>query len=410
MRILHTGDWHLGQKFLNQERIAEQRQVLAQLLEYIDSQNVDVLIIAGDVFDQRNPSLSARQLYYEVLMQLSQSNCQHIVIIGGNHDSPGLLNTTREFLMPHNIYLVGGATEALEDEIIELKDEAGVLQAVVAAVPFLHDRDLRKGVVGESGDERVQRIQKGLVKHYEELAVLCKKYEKLKIPILATGHLFAKGANGSEEQANIYLGDRENIGAEHFPKIFKYIALGHLHRAQLVGKKEHIRYSGAPIPLSFKEYDYQHGCWLVEFEKEKLKDVDFLQLKAPRRLLRFAGKLEAVKKELVAKGKKLLKEPLAFPAWVEIQIELEAFFPNLNQEVHEWAAPYPMEIVMCRVHGLRSNKVQDEKSDPLEHMQPLDIFRKKCTQEKMEPDTQKQLEQSFIELMNWMEERTEISA
>ena len=287
MKVLHTGDWHLGQKLLNQERIEEQRQVLQQMLVYIDQHKPDLLIVAGDVFDQRNPSLAARQLYYDVLMRLSNGPCSHIIIIGGNHDSPGLLNTTREFLYPHHIHVIGGACLERKDELILLHDETGKLEAVVAAVPFLHDRDLREGYVGEDGDMRVQRIQEGLIRHYDELAQLCAPYADAGIPIIATGHLFAKGAQGSEEQANIYLGDRENIGADHFPPIFKYIALGHLHRAQLVGNTTHIRYSGAPLPLSFKEYDYPHGCWLIEFEGSEISNIQSLPFSAPRSLLRF---------------------------------------------------------------------------------------------------------------------------
>ncbi|NNE30502.1 MAG: hypothetical protein HKN16_12760, partial [Saprospiraceae bacterium] len=203
------------------------------------------------------------------------------------------------------------------------------------------------------------------------------------------------------------LGDRENIGAEHFPEIFDYIALGHLHRNQTVGKKEGIRYSGAPLPLSFKEYDYQHGCNLITFTKGELKGVEFCPLESPRKLFRFSGSLSSVREQIQKKGEELEKTSPQFPAWIEVKVDLEEFVPNLHQTIQEWVAPFPMEVVMTRISSVASNQFSEEFSEPLNTLSTREIFEKKCQVEQVPEKEAKSLMASFIELESWMKEKIE---
>ena len=117
MKIIHTSDWHLGQKFLYNDREAEHQMALDWLLDTITQNEVDGLVVAGDIFDIGNPPNYARRMYYRFLTQLIHTSCRHVLITGGNHDSPAMLNAPRELLQALNIHVVGAATENLEDEL-----------------------------------------------------------------------------------------------------------------------------------------------------------------------------------------------------------------------------------------------------------------------------------------------------
>ena len=144
------------------------------LYQTIEKEKVDTLIVAGDIFDIGNPPSYARTLYYRFLTKLQGSCCRHIVIIGGNHDSPSMLNAPKELLHILNVHVVGAATDDIADEIVELKDAEGKLEAIIAAVPFLRDRDIRHSVSGESGLERIAKVQEGIVRHFQKVGAAVK--------------------------------------------------------------------------------------------------------------------------------------------------------------------------------------------------------------------------------------------
>jgi len=106
MKILHTSDWHLGQKFLSKDRIDEHQSALDWLRQTIIEQEIDVLLVSGDIFDIGNPPSYARHLYYRFLTSLQGTYCRHVVITGGNHDSPSMLNAPKELLEILNVYVV----------------------------------------------------------------------------------------------------------------------------------------------------------------------------------------------------------------------------------------------------------------------------------------------------------------
>lgn len=406
MKILHTSDWHLGQKLLFNDRTEEYRAALDWLLTTIREQKVDVVLVAGDIFDIGNPPNYARQLYYNFLRALLVSPCRHIVITGGNHDSPAMLNAPRELLEALNIHIVGAATEDIQDELLVLKDAEGEPELIVAAVPFLRDRDLRTSIAGEDEADRQERLQQGLSRHYEDLAVLAENYQDHDIPIMAMGHLYAKGAVASDKQDNIYVGNRENMEAAQFPDIFDYVALGHIHRAQLVEGKEHIRYSGSLIPLSFSETADEKGVYLLSFEGRKRIALEQLMVPTFRRLKTIQGTLEKVQESLdrfAAKTDRLL-DP-----WVEIIVESKEFIPQLDQQIRAYAAEMPLEIVKVRI--IRQHQPLITVDPVLPDLDDLDIeevFRRKCESEgKLSETEMASLLLTFRELQNWMSEQTE---
>ena len=398
MKILHTADWHLGQKFLHHIRDEEHRLALDWLLGIILEEKIELLIVAGDIFDTANPTNSARELYYNFLVQLKGSCCENIVIIGGNHDSPSMLNAPKFVLKALNVHVVGCATGDIEDEIIEIKNKKDQLQAVVAAVPFLRDRDLRSSVSGESGQERIDKIKAGIYKHYEEIGKAISHYESENVPILATGHLYATGAVTSGKQDNIYIGNMDNISAEEFPEIFDYVALGHIHRQQFVGKLPHVRYSGSLIPLSFSELDDQKVVKILNFTDRKHK-IQMIEVPEFRRLLCIKGDFETVKKNL-----ENLPDTPDFESWLEVIVETDQLIPNLSTTLRDLVLDKNVDILKVRAMTEYQALDTDEYLTDLDDLSPLEVFKKKCESNGRPPEDMQELENSFKELLNWMGE------
>ena len=321
MKILHTADWHLGQRFIGgHERTEEHRHFLDWLVTTVRTQAVEVLIMAGDVFDTGSPSNQALELYYSFLLQVQGTGCRDVVLVGGNHDSPATLNAPARLLRHLRVHVVGCVPDCFEDQVLVLDDAHGKPGLVVCAVPFLRDRDVRLSVPGESAEERESRIKQGIADHYARLAAL-ETVGQLKaagLPVLATGHLYAAGGAPSDSERTIHVGNLGQVTAEHFPAIFDYVALGHLHRPQRVGGRAHIRYSGAPIALSFSEVDYPKEVVLLEFGADGLR-LESLPVPGVRRLVRFHGPLDDVLTRLTTYD----NAGYSLPAWADVEIRSE---------------------------------------------------------------------------------------
>lgn len=396
MKIIHTSDWHLGQKFLSFDRDEEHRLALSWLHDTIVEQQADVLIVAGDIFDIGNPPNSARKLYYRFLANLLHTSCRHVVITAGNHDSPSMLEAPREVLQVLNVYVVA----TTEDEIIELKDKNGNTEAVIAAVPFLREGYLRFATPGESPEERMQKLKDAIKDHYHNLARSISSLGE-GVPILTTGHLFAYGAQASEKQDNIYLGDTQNIAAEDFPEIFSYVALGHIHRAQAVGGKDHIRYSGSLIPLSFSETKDEKGCYLLEYQGAELVDIQFLPSPTFRRLKTIEGELEDVKTRLAEFNDRHAE---ALPSWVEVIVHLDAPDPSLDEALHEYSHDFNMEILKIRIQLPQNKQVHSTTGQvSLEDLTTEQVFLQRCQVAGYPEADTGPLVETFRELLDWME-------
>jgi DNA repair protein SbcD/Mre11 len=401
MRILHTSDWHLGQKFITREREEEHRMALDWLVETIAGEKIDVLLVAGDIFDIGNPPNYARAMYYNFLKRLRRTGCRHVVLTGGNHDSPNMLDAPKELLEILDVHVVGAATDDPADELVILKNEEGKPEAVVAAVPFLRDQDLRKAVPGEAGQERTGRIREGIRIHYEKMAELASAHRDSGIPVLAMGHLYATGAQASDAQDNIYLGNLENIQANQFPGIFDYVALGHIHRAQAVGGMEHVRYSGSLIPLSFSETKDDKAVVVLEFSGGKLSNIEELPVPLFRRLKSIEGTLAEVQERLEKLHHKYQDQ---LRPWVEVVVETDTVLPNLSGLLQDFTREMNLDLLRTRL--LKSHFSLDAQTDyeELDDLSPLDVFRKKCESAGRAPDDVKKLEAAFRELEEWHRE------
>ncbi len=302
-----------------------------------------------------------------------------------------------------NVHVVGAASDDPADELIELKNEYDELLAVVAAVPFLRDRDLRSSVTGESGMERVARIQTGIRQHYETVGELAAAYAEKEVPILATGHLYAKGAQASAKQDNIYIGNIENIEASSFPKVFDYLALGHIHRAQAVGGEERIRYCGSLIPLSFSETKDEKVVNIVEFSG-KTPSISAIAVPQFRRLKTVKGSLTEVQERLQQLHDKYKK---TLPVWVDVLVETEQPIPNVDGLLHAFVANLNLELLKIRTTYQHQTLNYSESTIDLSELDPVEVFKQRCAIEDETDEQAQELLATFKELQDWMQERGE---
>ena len=281
MKILHTSDWHLGRTIYGQKCYEEYDAALQWLADLIESEQVDTLLIAGDVFDNSLPNSRAQSQYFRFLARIIRSSCRNVVIVAGNHDSPSLLDAPGEILQALNVHVVGTASdESPENEVIVLENGARRSEAVICAVPYLPDRVLRKVEAGETPEIKCEKIKKGIEEHYRKVIALAeKKRDSLRcaaedeayIPIIAMGHLFAVGGQTLQDDGvrELYVGTLAAVETSVFSSTVDYAALGHLHIPQAVGGKPHIRYSGSLLPVGFSAAEREKKAVLIDFSGEK---------------------------------------------------------------------------------------------------------------------------------------------
>ncbi|KAA3437163.1 exonuclease SbcCD subunit D C-terminal domain-containing protein [Rufibacter hautae] len=408
MRVLHTADWHLGQRLANQERTEEHRAFLNWLCQTICEQKIDLLLIAGDVFDTGFPSNTALKLYYDFLREVKGTCCRELVIIGGNHDSVSTLNAPAELLRHFNVHVVGGAPVQAQDQVIVLTDEDNQPKAVVCAVPFLRDKDVRLSVPGETGEEREARLKQGICDHYNQLVPLIQEFKQQGLPVLATGHLFAAGGSASDSEKEIHVGNLGQICGDQFPAEFDYVALGHLHRPQIVNKMPHIRYSGSPIPLSFSEITDRKQVVILDFEGGQLTDIHEVDIPCWRKLVRFKGTIDEVLPKVIAYD----NADRPYLAWAEVQLQYEHNLHDHTGKLQEVFAKHSQIQLLIhrplRTIGTQTLDQQVQPEQDLADLKPKEVFLKKC-EEALEADSYQSLLSTFDELLELMPQMQEES-
>jgi exonuclease SbcD len=256
MKIIHTADWHIGQRLHERSRLDEHAQFLEWLLETIQKHQVELLLVSGDIFDTSLPSAEATNLYYRFLYRLFDETGAYAVITAGNHDSPRRLEAPREFLEMGRIYVVGLSGEAADCVFPFPPADPRVM---VAAVPYLTETELPH-VSYETEIEKRERYRERLKSFYAD----CVAAMPAKLPKILMGHLFVQGGQTSDSERNVQIGGATATHANDFPDGVDYVALGHLHRPQTIkGADYPIRYSGSPIPLRFNETDYRKTIYLL---------------------------------------------------------------------------------------------------------------------------------------------------
>ena len=168
MKILHTSDWHLGQSFFTKSRKEEHLEFFRWLLEQISSNDIDAVIVAGDIFDTGTPPSYARELYNQFVVDISLLRCT-FVVLGGNHDSVSTLNESKKLLSCLNTHVIANTTKTPSEQLIELKNSQGDIGAILCAIPFIRPRDVITSSAGESGLDKRQALGEAIKQHYHEI-------------------------------------------------------------------------------------------------------------------------------------------------------------------------------------------------------------------------------------------------
>jgi exonuclease SbcD len=390
----------LGKSLGELDRMEETRRFLDFLLETVTATGTDALVIAGDIFDCATPPQSAVRLYFDFLAALySRTGCV-AVVTAGNHDSPSHLESPRDLLSVLRTHIVAVLSEARSEMLIPLPTPEAP-QLVVAAVPFLRERDLRTGRMGQEASEIEADLRDGLRSRYAEVAEAARPWIERGVPVLAMGHLTALGAFTTADERLIHVGGLGKIGADAFPKAFAYVALGHLHRPQAVGGCEQIRYSGSPIALSFGEAGDLKELRLLDFKDGQLATNLPVPIPSFRRLVQ----LRLPEADLEP-GLRQFEPPASeLPPWVEVIVEETTGTIDVYEAVQKAVAGRPFQVV--KVTALRTGEKAALELDDASAREeaenlladPKAVFLRRLDREpNLQPEDRAELETAFARL------------
>jgi exonuclease SbcD len=285
MRILHTSDWHIGKKLMNRERLDEQQQVLTEITELCEREEVELVLVAGDVFDTFLPSAEAENLFFSAVRRLAGEE-RAVLIISGNHDDPRRLSASTPFGEELGVYIVGNQTGGVSlagnrpvrpvqsgEGYVVFENRKGE-RVYINALPYPNEARFREEKAEEGAyGERV----KGWIARGNQA------YEG-GMPEILLSHLFVAGGVRSDGERDIDLGGARAVTLEELPDC-DYIALGHLHKKQHFTHKN-VWYSGSILQYSFDEAGTQKYVVLLETDKEKLLSAREVPLKSGKDLVR----------------------------------------------------------------------------------------------------------------------------
>ena len=409
MRLLHTSDWHLGQSLHNFERGYEHQRFLDWLLDTVAAEQADALLIAGDIFDNANPSSASQKQLYRFL-QRARERVPHLnlIVIAGNHDSPGRLEAPGPLLEMHGTRVVGAVPRRTDGEIdveqlvLPLTGRSGAVEAWCLAVPFLRPGDVPRVAVDDNSGMPSDPYLAGIALLYRQALALALEKRQPGQAIVAMGHChMVDGQMSNDSERRIVIGGTEMLPAGIFDTAIAYAALGHLHLAQAVGQRQHIRYCGSPIPLSFAEVGYRHQILRIDFDGDTVREIVPLPIPRAVELLRVPAKpapLAQVLAELAA-----LDYPDAAPEaqpLLEVRVRLDAPEPGLRSRIEAALDGKPLRLAKIETSSAARSAAADPALtlDQLDQLKPDDIFQQLYLQKFGNPAPTEQLS-AFAELM-----------
>ena len=387
MKILHTSDWHIGRALYGRKRYEEFEAFLNWMAVFIEDENIDVLLVAGDVFDNSTPSNYTQELYYRFLCRAAAASHRHVVVTAGNHDSPSFLNAPKELLKFLNIHVVGCASDSPADELIVLAGPDDEPRLIVCAIPYLRDRDIRTAEAGESNEDKERKIIEGIRDHYRKVYEAAEEKRstlKKPVPIVAMGHLFTAGGQTVDGDGvrELYIGSLAQVGRDVFPEGIDYLALGHLHIPQRVGGSDFIRYSGSPLPIGFGEAGQEKSVALVDFSGNARK---VMNIPVPRfqELKTLQGDWPTIARdidELKSRGSN---------AWLEIVYDGDEIAGDLRERLDEAVEGTGIEILRVKNNRVLERAMSGMDTDEsLDDLDATDVFNR-CLESHEVPEDQR---------------------
>lgn len=372
-KILHSADWHLGQNFFGYDRKKEHIIFLDWLNSTIQQNQIDALLIAGDIFDTSNPSAESQRLFYQFLWKITQDNPHlQIVLIAGNHDSAARIESTNPILEAMNIQVVGTVTKDENGDIeydkflIPLRRE-NEIYAWCIAIPYLRQGDYPKSPSYTEGVEAMyDAVYQYLIDRWDT-----------SLPVVFMGHLHASGSVLSQDDRSerVIVGGVESISPTVFIKEHVvYTALGHLHRSQAVGGGENIRYSGSPLPMSFAEKDYKQGIDMIGIESVNNVEISRIAFEPPVPLISMPHTPAPLDEVLVKLQELPNGDPTDMSPFLEVKVLLTQPEPGMKHQIEEALKNKNVRFVSAPISRIETTgKAELVMHDTLKTIQPMEM-------------------------------------
>lgn len=339
MRLLHTSDWHLGKKLNNFDRLEEQRNVMREIVSIADEQNVDMVVVAGDLFDTYNPSSDAQQLLYQTLYELSHDGQRPVIAIAGNHDSPDRVESPEVLAQVSGIFMFGYPNSMHGNAYIHKKfhinqKAQGFMEIQIpgcmAPIRILHtpftNQERLQAYLGVTEDEEQKALRNQLQKMWQKMAdMYC---DNAGVNILVAHQFVINNENDTEvkepdDENAVNVGGTSAIFSYNIPRQIQYTALGHLHQCKKVGDNN-IWYSGSPLEYSFAETNQDKFVLVSDIEPNKEPSVNKILLKSGCKLKRmtFNNILDATNWLVQNRN-----------CWVELTIVSDNYLSHLDKQM-----------------------------------------------------------------------------
>jgi DNA repair protein SbcD/Mre11 len=388
MRLLHTGDWHVGKTLRGRSRLEEFDGLLSEVVQIATGEQVDAVLVAGDLYDHRSPAPEADGLVFETLLQLHRAGIR-IVAIPGNHDSAVRLEALSKLLTAIGVDLVARVFPPEEGGLIEVRSRDGGERALVACVPFVPERRFGDAAaLFQATEAWYQTYAEGMGRL---LAAMTKPFQEDAVNVLLA-HLFTDGAIPGGGEHQVTIGIEYAVSPARLPATASYVALGHVHRPQAVrGAPSPTRYAGSLLQLDFGETEQRKSVAIVEATAGQPAKVREVPLSAGRRLLDVEGTLD----EVLERGRALPD------AYLRVFVQTDGPVPGLNEQVRD-ALPNAVEV------QLRYDRKELARADgpPLSSLQPRDQFLSYYRREHGVDDVPEELSAAFEEVLEHVQLET----
>jgi exonuclease SbcD len=402
LKIIHTADWHLGQTFLQKSRMEEHQLFLDWLLVTIQTQEIDVVIVAGDIFDVSSPSVEAINKYHYFLLEAYKLNV-HVVIIGGNHDSASRLNSYKAIFKLLNVSIIGGEHDNVGEIIPLFKRGSTDIAAVVAAVPYLRDGDIRKISEGETINEAHGLFTSEVKKHYDDLLEQAKSKHP-NVPVIGTAHLYITGcvlSEPAEKRMHSLVGTLGQIPSAVFSGGYDYIAMGHIHKPQIIQHPDGVmvKYAGSPIPLSFNERNDSKEITILTVDDMEIT-LEAVSIPLQRNVIRFEGTSHAIIEKINC------HEPSnTLTTWAEISITETVNYNEFNMEIDALCKDKNIEILNRTTKfapsdnpSVRAAYIIGTDNNPLDDIPK--IFSIRCEKKGINEESVTEIMPLFMQVLN----------
>lgn len=381
MRVVHTSDWHLGHCLRGEvARDYEHAAFLTWLVDTCVREAADALVITGDVFDSATPPASAERMWFELLASARRARpAMTIVAIAGNHDSPARLGAASAVLRELGVHVIGGLPRGLdggvdvERVLIPIAGGAGL----IAAVPFLRPVDLDPAAA-----DPVAAI-------YDEVIAAARARRRPGQALIVTGHLYVTGADVAYlSERRVAIGGQEAVSPALFPDDLSYVALGHIHRPQRVGR-DGVRYAGAPIPLSLDEADYPNQVVCVELAGEALVEARAVRVPRAIDIVRVPRRGAAPLADVLAQLAELPRGHAGDRArpYLEVVVALDRPEPRLRAQIEAALDGKRPRLVRIGVEhtGTGAALADQVARQRLAELDPREVFERLWARDHVEP-------------------------